>query len=220
MTLDCKHALRCLDEIEAELFRVADDPECQRFHKNSQLTAVLSLLLRASSLLRSMTLLVQFRDLIDGFHLVARGFEETWNLAHDFRLSDQRNKTAKWLASVNDSWSARLNTIVQFAIGRGHRQPTLARDYGLLSELAHPTRSAADNSVTLCGVRLGFAGAEAEIAAEQENCENRVTATLYRLMWLILDQDAKFVAIPVDPKNLSLSLKYVKEYKHIDPETS
>ena len=220
MPPDSKPVLRCLDEVEHELFRVSDDPNCGTFHRNSQLTAVLLLLLRASSLLRSMTLLAQYTDLIDGFHLVARGFEETWNLAHDFRLIDQGNRTAKWLALVNDTWSARLNTIVQFAVGRGHRNPTLARDYGLLSELAHPTRSAADNSVTLCGVRLGSEGAEAQIASELENCEKRVMATLYRLLWLILDQDAKFMPIPVDTGNLPLSLKYVKEYKYIDPETS
>ena len=125
MPLDCKDVLRCLDEVEAELFRVADDPECQRFHKNSQLTAVLLLLLRASSLLRSMTFLVQFRDLIDGFHLVARGFEETWNLAHDFRLTDQRDRTAKWLALVNDSWMIR-NAEPSTSLGKGRGEPSIS----------------------------------------------------------------------------------------------
>src|SRR2546430_624414 len=155
MALDCKHVLQCLDEVERELFRIADHEECQRFHKNSQLTAALLLLLRTSSLLRSMLLSLQFRDLLDGFHLIARGFEETWNLAHDLRLSVHHDRAARWLAGENDSWSARIGVLVNFAIGRGHREPTLGRDYGLLSELAHPTRSAAENSVTLCGVRMG-----------------------------------------------------------------
>ncbi len=220
MPFDCKHVLQCLDEVERELIRVADDPECERFHKNSQLTAVLFLLLRTSSLLRSMTLLVQFSDLEDGFHLVARGFEESWNLAHDFRLSDHHNRVTRWLAGQNDTWSARIGVIVKFAIGRGHLRPTLAQDYGLLSELAHPTRSAAENSVTLCGVRLGIEGAEAEIRTEQENCEKRVTATLYRLLWLILDQDTKFIAIPVDLTNVPVSLKYVEGYEHIGPQSA
>jgi hypothetical protein len=219
MALDPKPILQCLDEVESELFRVADNDECQRFHKHSQLTAVLLLLLRTSSLLRSMTLLVQFSDLEDGFHLVARGFEETWNLAHDLRLSLHHDKAIRWLAGENDSWSARIAVLVKFAIGRGHLEPTLARDYGLLSELAHPTRSAAENSVTLCGVRMGIDGAEAEIATEQENCEKRVTATLYRLLWLVLDQDAKFIAIPVDENNMPVSSQRVRDYKHIDPET-
>src|ERR1700688_4705523 len=80
MALEPEAILHCLDEVESGLFEAADDNDCQRFHRNSQLTAVLLLLLRTSSLLRSMLLLVQYRDLVDGFHLVARGFEETWNL--------------------------------------------------------------------------------------------------------------------------------------------
>ena len=42
MIPDYKQILQCLNEAERELFRVADDAECQRFHKNSQLSAVLS----------------------------------------------------------------------------------------------------------------------------------------------------------------------------------
>jgi hypothetical protein len=69
MALDCEQVLQCLDEVERELFRVADHGEYQKFHKNSQLSAVLLLLLGASSLHRSMLRLVQVKDLEDGFHL-------------------------------------------------------------------------------------------------------------------------------------------------------
>lgn len=219
MALDSQHVLQCLDEVERELFRVADGADCQRFHKNSQLSAVLLLLLRSSSLHRSMLRLVEFRDLEDGFHLVARGFEETWNLAHDLRLLVHGDRATKWFAGKDKSWSARISALITFAVGRGHREPTLGRDYGLLTELAHPTRSAAENSVTLCGVRLGIDGAEEQILTEQENCEKRITATLYRLLWLILDQDAKFVAIPVEQNRMPVSSEFVRSYKYVDPAT-
>jgi len=219
MALEPEAILHCLDEVESGLFEAADDNDCQRFHRNSQLTAVLLLLLRTSSLLRSMLLLVQYRDLVDGFHLVARGFEETWNLAHDLRFRVHHDRAIRWLAGTNNSWSAKVADIVEFAIGRGHREPTLARDYGLLSELAHPTRAAADNSVTLCGFRMGIDGAEAQIATEQENCEKRITATLYRLIWLVLDQDARFIAIPVSEQKMPQSSQFLRDYKYIDPAT-
>ena len=219
MALDCTQILQCLDEAERELFRAAEDAECQRFHKSSQLSSVLLLLLRSSSLLRSMVRVVQIRDLEDGFHLVARGFEETWNLAHDFRLSSHDNRAMRWFAGKDKSWSARIGILVGFAIGRGHRAPTLGRDYGLLSELAHPTRAAAENSVTLCGVRMGIPGAEDQILAEQENCERRITAALYRLLWLILDQDTKFIAIPLNQDNMPVSSEYVRNYEYVDPLT-
>ena len=219
MPLDCHQVRLCLDEVERELFRVADSDECRRFHKDTQLTAVVLLLLRTSSLLRSLLLLSQAGNSEDSFHLVLRAFEETWYLAHEFRSSERRNRAVRWLARQNDSWSARIGDLVEFALGRGHRGPNFGRGYGSLSELAHPTRAAAENSVTLCGVRMGIEGAEAQIVAERENCEKRITYALYRLLWLVLDQDTKFIPIPVDPKNLAVSSIFVDTYKHIEPGT-
>jgi hypothetical protein len=219
MSPDSKHVIQCLDEVEHELFRCADDVECERFHKDSHLTAMLLLLLRTSSLLRSMLLSLQFTDLLDGFHLIARGFEETWNLAYDLRLSAHRDRAARWLARTNKSWSARIDDLLSFAIGRGYREPTLGPDYGLLSELAHPTRSAAENSVTLCGVRMGIDGAQAQIATEDVNCEKRIAAALYRLLWLILDQDPKFIQLPVQESNMPRSSQFVSEYQYVDHTT-
>jgi hypothetical protein len=209
----------CLDEAERELFRVADGEECQRFHRDTQLTAVLLLLLRASSLLRSLLILLQATDSEDGFHLVLRGFEETWNLAHELRLIAHRNRAEKWLARQSQSWSARIGSLLDFALGRGHPGPSLGRDYGLLSELSHPTRAAAENSVTLCGVRMKIQGAENQVVAERENCEKRIIYALYRLLWLILDQDTKFVPIPAAPENMRLSSQFCDAYEHIEPGT-
>jgi hypothetical protein len=219
MAIDRDQVVQCLDEVERELFRIADDSDCQKFHKNSQLSATLLLLLRGSSLLRSMLRLVEERELEDGFHLVARGFEETWNLAHDFRLNTHGQRAMNWFAGKDKSWSARIGVLLAFAVGRGHRQATLGHDYNLLSELSHPTRSAAENSVTLCGVRQGIDGADRQIAGEQENCEHRVTTCLYKLLWLLLDQDRTFITIPVDETLIPACSAYVKAYPHIDPAT-
>ena len=209
---------RCLDEVERELFRIADTDECQRFHKDTQLTAVVLLLLRSASLLRTLPPLLQSNSL-DGFDAVLRAFEETWNLAHEFRLTAQHDKATKWLARVNDTSSAHIPFLVEFAKGRGHHGPNLGHDYGILSELAHPTRTAAENSTTLCGVRLKIEGAEAEIGGALENDEKRISYALYRLLWLILDQDSKFVAVPANPKNMPESSGFVESYEHIDPGT-
>lgn len=217
MAIDYDEVSRCLDEVEAELFRISDCAECEKFHRDSQLTAVILLLLRCSSLIRSMTHLLQGNALVDGFHLVARGFEETWNLANDLRLASHSGRATKWLAEVNDSWVAKLRTITEFAIGRGLKNPSLKQDYGLLSELSHPTRSAAQNSVTMCGIRQEFDGSKDQVKGEQGNCEKRVTTDLYKLLWLTLDQDTKFIPIPVNIQNMTVSNQFVKNYRHVEP---
>ena len=215
---ETKQILTCLDEIETELFRIADSDECQRFHRDTQLTAVLLLLMRMSSLIRSLLLLLESGN-FDGFDPVLRAFEETFYLAHELRLSVSTEKTAAWLLGDKDTWSGKIGVLVEFAKKRGHPGPNIGRDYGLLSELAHPTRNAANNSATLCGVRRGIDGAKAELAEAEKNNPERIRYALYRLVWLVSDEDEKFVKIPVDLKKMPESEKFVQNYDHIEPGT-
>ena len=66
---------------------------------------------------------------------------------------------------------------------------------------------------------MGIPGAEDQILAEQENCEKRITTTLYRLLWLILDHDAKFIVIPLDQNKTPISSEFVRNYEYVDPLT-
>ena len=216
--LDAAQVRACLDEIDAELFKVADNEQCQRFHKDTQLTAVVLLLLRASSLMRPLLGLFESLE-FDAFDAVLRAWEEDWRLAHELRLSASADKAAAWLRGDNDAWSAKIAVLVEFAKGRGHPGPTFGRDYGLLSELAHPTRTAAENSVTLGGIRKGIDGARAEIAGAEKNNVERIRNSLYRLIWLIGDQDAQFIKFPVDVKKMPASEKFLAGYDHIEPGT-
>lgn len=217
--LDYEQIRQCLDEIEAALFTVVDNSaDCQKFHKDTQLTATLLLLLRMSSLIRPLLVLLQSKD-FDGFDAVLRAFEESWYLAHEFRLSARQDKAMAWLAGDKSAWSAKIDVLIAFAKGRGHPGPNIGRDYNLLSELAHPTVTAAMNTATLCGVRRGIPQAEAELAHAMENNQERIRYALYRLAWLVLDQDAQFIPIPVAPKAMPLSENFLETYDHIEPGT-
>ena len=208
----------CLDEIETELFRLADGEECQKFHKDTQLTAVLLLLMRMSSLIRSLLLLLESGN-FDGFDPVLRAFEETFYLGHELRLIVSAEKTAAWLRGDKDTWSGKISVLVEFSKKRGHPGPNIGRDYGRLSELAHPTKGAANNSATLCGVRRRIDGAELELAEAEKNNPERIRYALYRLVWLLSDEDEQFVKIAVDLKKIPESEKFVQNYDHIEPGT-
>lgn len=218
MPLDHEHIRQCRNEVERELFMVANHDDCKRFHEESQLTAVVLLLIRSASLLQSLLLLFQSRNL-DGFHPVLRAFEENWNMAHELRLKVQQNKATKWLAEANDTYLASIPVLNEFIRGRGQHEPPLGRDYGSLSELSHPTRSAAMNSVGVALLRLGSDGAEVQFKLAEENDELRIPYALYRLIWLILDQDPRFIPIPADRKKLPLCLKFYETYGVEEPKT-
>jgi hypothetical protein len=123
------------------------------------------------------------------------------------------------LRGDKDVWSGKIGVLIEFAKKRGHPGPNIGRDYGLLSELAHPTRTAAENSVTLSGIRRGIDGAKKEIEEAQENNPERIRYALYRLIWLVSDQDEQFINVPVDLKRIPGCEKFLKEYDHVDPNT-
>jgi hypothetical protein len=207
MALEHKRIEACLSEIDRALFRAAAHNECQGFHADTQLTAVLVLLVRCSSLLRVL-LTVFLSGETDGFQVVLRGFEESWYLAHYLRFVENSGRAARWLAGENKSWSADLQALMDFARERGLPDPSMGRDYGRLSEVAHPTRAAAENSVTQCGTRLGIVEANAELAEERENEEARFPDALYRVVWLMVDQDKKFVPLHMNATDLALCWKF------------
>ena len=213
MPLDIKLFADCLDEMDRCLFNAAAHDDCAGFHKNTQLTAVLTLLVRCSSLLRSMLQLFE-SGATDSFQVVLRAFEESWYVALYFRFQDQHVNAAKWQAEVGGQWSPPIGELVEFAKARGVPEPTLGRDYGRLSEVAHPTKSAAFNSVTLCGARLEIPAAIAELAEERKNEEDRFPDALYRLVWVMLDGDKEFIALHISEKDLPQCSKYVELDKH------
>jgi len=83
MALDRTEFAACLDEMDRCLFNAAAHEDCNGFHKNTQLTAVLTFLARCSSLLRSMLQLFEL-GATDSFQVVLRAFEESWYLAFYF----------------------------------------------------------------------------------------------------------------------------------------
>jgi hypothetical protein len=207
LALDHEQVEACLNEIDHALFKVADHNQCQLFHAETQLSAVLMLLVECCSLLRSLLILFRSGE-TDAFQVVLRAFEESWYLAHDLRLVEHKGRASRWLAEENDSWAARLGRLMAFARARGLPDPTMGRDYGRLSEVSHPTKSAAMNSVTRCGARLGIDGADAELVEERENEEARFPDALYRLLWLMVDQDARFISVHMKASDVPRCWKF------------
>jgi hypothetical protein len=217
MLLDYDHLRRCRDEVEHELFLAANDPACNRFFNETQLTAVLLLLIRNASLFDSLLRLFQSRNL-DGFHAVLRAFEENWNMAVELRLKTQNEKTTLWLAGDKSTYLASIPVLNKFFEGRGQLEPALGPDYGRLSNLYHPMRSAAMNSVGVALVRLHSEGADTMSKAAEDNDELRIPYALLRLIWLTLADDPNFINLPINPARLPLSVNFLKVDEHVQPK--
>lgn len=130
------------------------------------------------------------------------------NLAHEFRLKTQHSKAIKWLADVNGTSLASLGVLTEFGNSRGEQKPSLKLDYNSLTNLSHPTESAAMNSFAAALRRLKSDGAEAMTKEAEEKDQLRIPYALQRLIWLVIDQDSRFITIPIADADIPHSIEF------------
>jgi len=190
---------RCLDETESELLRLGRQRH-EFLREESQLSALVLLLLRCISLFRAMVELFLTRRL-DAFDAVRRAYLESWFLAFHLRLREQHGDAGRWLARRAGSWAADIGRLEDYARGRGLNAPDLRNDYGELSELSHPTRNAAENSAAVSLWRLGANEDGYTIEQAIERLDNTIPSMLYRLLWLAFDEHDSLVPLQLNDRN-------------------
>jgi hypothetical protein len=146
----------CLDELDAGLFR-AGAIYSQRLRDGTQLSAVIYLCLRSSSLFRAMISIRQANNL-DAFDACGRALMEAWYLGFEFRIvhDGQARRIREWYSGAGKRWKFDLPVLLEWAPGRGITEQKIRRDYGDLSELSHPMVRACVNSASLACRRLGI----------------------------------------------------------------
>jgi len=203
MHLDYCLVLRCLDEIDAQLLAVGE-ARCSSLHDKTQLSAVVTLLFRAASLLRSLLGLLE-RGELDSYDIVRRGFFEAWLLAFEFRLVDSQAKAAKWHEGEPGSWSPDISKLESYAKAEGIDTPGIGWDYGRLSEVSHPTKKAAWDSVRVTTARHEQCADVAEAKAKLERAD--APALLQSLVWIMKERPG-WIPMGSDPEGMTNALAY------------
>jgi hypothetical protein len=211
MPLDFRRLNMCLLETERELIRVGRERH-EFLQQKSQDAALILLLLRCCSLFRAMLSSLQRQEL-DAFDAVRRAYLETWHLAFQFRMPNLRGQAGRWLAGQPNSWSADIGTLEAYARGRGLNAPDIGSDYGDLSELAHPTRSAAENSAALILWKLGINQDGKTVEEAISSLEDGMAGMIYRLLWLALDEDSTLAPLRLDDSKMPTALAFCTEFQ-------
>jgi len=149
---------------------------------------------------------------LDAFDAIHRALLEAWLLAFELRLLDNRGAVGRWLARVRDAWSADIPGLERNARNRGHNAPNLGRDYGVLSELAHPTRNAAENSAALVVRRRGALEDEEHILEAVRLARLALTNLLYRIIWLMLDRNHDLLPMPANEARMMNAVGFADNY--------
>jgi|HubBroStandDraft_1064217.scaffolds.fasta_scaffold151388_2 hypothetical protein len=203
----------CLDELERGFLRIAT-VKCDFMHDHTRLSGVIGLLIRANMLLRGILVTLE-NDLLDSCEAVRRALLETWLLALEFRLGSEQ-KANEWYKKVPDKWKAHKRTIEKGLQSGGLASIKLGPDIGGLSELAHPTLFAMQNSCILLAARLGNHGDLEIVSGIKGRLETReVPVQMYRHFWLALHESEHLLKIGVDQSATPHAMQFVHRYEDL-----
>lgn len=119
--------------------------DCQSLHADSQLSAAIYALLRATSLFRATLSLLQ-SDIMDANDVMRRAFWEAWMLGYEFRLESSARHARLWHEEKHKHGNPDISLVKSYENAHGITTSTYGVAYGGLSEVSHPTKSAAENS--------------------------------------------------------------------------
>jgi hypothetical protein len=140
---------------------------------------------------------------------VRRAFYETWLLALEFRLADSQAKASRWHEGESRTWTADISRLESWARSQGIEIPGIGRDYGGLSEVAHPTKKAAWRSIRVTTARHEECPDVNAAKAELEDSD--VPALVYSLVW-ITDERPGWASMGFDSKGMPGALGYARRY--------
>ncbi len=148
MTIDdlMRLAPDALMELTHECIRHVDD-----HGKESQHNACYFLALRSVSILNATAQLLK-PGTFDSWDILARAFLESRDLLTTFRFDDEdtRKTVARWFKTGGgETWKPDHKKCEEFLNGIGGKDLQLAKRWGMMSSVSHPTYLATKNSVAI-----------------------------------------------------------------------
>jgi hypothetical protein len=207
---------RYLFELESALSLVGIR-ECQNLKAETQPSAAVYALIRATSLFRATLSLIQ-ADFMDASDVTRRAYWEAWMLGYEFRLDTSGSHTARWHFDKDKHGEPDFNRVKAYEISRGLTASTYGADYGGLSQVSHPTRSAAENSfVTVTALHGNLDSKTFLEQARQTIIQDDAPAMMYLLIWTVFSEWPGMISLGIKPEDVPQSAKFYNEYDRLHP---
>jgi hypothetical protein len=202
-----------LFELESALSRVGIR-DCQDLKADTQLSAAIYTLLRATSLFRA-TLLLLEHGLMDASDVMRRAYWEAWMKGYEFRIENSCQHAALWHKEKHKHGIPDIAMVKSYEVSHRITTSTYGAAYGGLSEVSHPTKSAAENSlVTMSAVHGDKSG---RIEDAQKNiAHGDAPPMMYLLIWTVLSEWPGMISLGITPEDLPRSVAFFREYELYD----
>ncbi len=167
--------------------------------------------IRSICLLRSMLRLAE-PEFLDAYDSVRRSFIESWQLQFEFKLRDSATKAQKWLEGKPDAWKVDREKLEALITKLQGGQGGFAREWGELSEMAHPTLQATVNSVAIASTIAGINPQPTLLKESLKKLNEDFVGMVNRVIWLTLQQCAEFIETPLKDERFPICLELHKKF--------
>ena len=189
--------------------------DCQDLQDQTQLSAVIYALLRATSLFRA-TLLLLEAGLMDSSDVMRRAYWEAWMLGYEFRLEGAARHAKLWNQEKHKHGIPEISRLKSYEKEHGIKASEYGAAYGGLSEVSHPTKSAAENSVVTVNAIHGDKSGRIEHARETIS-HGDAPSMMYLLIWTVFSEWSGMVSLGISPDNVPQSAAFYSEYERQNP---
>jgi hypothetical protein len=189
--------------------------DCKDLQDKTQLCAVIYALLRATSLFRA-TLMLLEAGLMDASDVMRRAYWEAWMLGYEFRLEDSTQHAKLWHREKHKHGIPEVSRVKSYEEGRGIKTSTYGASYGGLSEVSHPTKSAAENSVVTISAIHGDSSGRVEHARETI-LHGDAPSMMYLLIWTVFSEWPGKISLGIKPEDVPQSATFYAEYDLQNP---
>jgi len=205
-----------LFELESAL-SLASLKKCRGLEEDTPISAAIYALLRATSLFRASLSLVESR-LMDAGDVVRRAYWEAWMLGYEFRIESASSHAARWHVEKRKHGEPKIGVVKTFERSHGITTSTYGADYGGLSEVAHPTKSAAENSLVTVTAIHGNPDNKVRIEQARETiASGDAPSMMYLLIWTITAEWPGMISLGIKPEDIPRAAAFYSEYEHQNP---
>lgn len=137
-------------------------------------------------------------------------------LGYELRIDVASTHAARWHLEKNKHGEANIGIVKTFEKSHGITTSTYGAVYGGLSEVAHPTKSAAENSVVTISALHGDKSGRIEQARDMIARED-APAMMYLLICTVFAEWPRMISLGIMPEDIPKSAAFYSEYNRQNP---
>jgi hypothetical protein len=148
---------------------------------------------------------------MDASDVTRRAYWEAWMLGYEFRIESAAQHAEQWHKEKYRYGIPDIGRVKSYEQSRGITTSSYGAAYGGLSEVSHPTKSAAENSVVTVSAVHGDKTGRIN-HAQRTISEADGPQMMYLLIWAIFSEWPGMISLGISPRDIPNSATFYDAY--------